>query len=140
MAEPEPEPDSYLQWPAPSTPFVLCNRTLEDGSYVHGDDPAGRVQRASYRPHCCDCGKETVALDAAGDAFAPQSIAELLTARRRAESTLRVRSCFNPQCAGAPSTGMKRAWVDLRWCEFARFLLMFLFAVLLTRFAPQLRR
>ena len=111
-AEAEPEAESYLQWPAPSTPFVLCNRKLEDGTYVHGDDAAGRVQRASYRPHCVDCNKETVALAAAGDAFAPQSIAELLAARRRTESTVPIRSCFNPECGGAS----KRAWVDLRCC------------------------
>jgi len=105
--EPEAEAASYLSWPAPTTPFVLCNHRGADGGYTHGDGEIGRVQRASYRPQCCDCGMETVAL---AEEFAPANIGELLQACNRTESALRVRSCFNPECSGTS----RRAWVDLR--------------------------
>ena len=112
--EPEPEAAAYLQWPASARPFVMCNHTEEDGSYTHGEDAVGRVQPAQYRPTCCDCGMETVELrGAAGsetEGFTPGTIDELLQARRRTDSQLRVRRCFNPQC----SRESRRAWIDLR--------------------------
>lgn len=79
-----------------------------------GDEGDGRVQPAQFRPQCCDCNGEMLELEPAAGSqssgFAPQTIEDLLQATRRSDSTLRVRTCFNPDCSGET----RRAWVDLR--------------------------